>query len=295
MKVVYGHTDSIYVQCPSIEVGQQVVQEINEHVRESFPNILGLEEHPVNLEFEKYFSSLGVGTTKNRNAGLISWEDGYHLDEPKFTMTGFTAKRISETTLAKRVQLTTLRMWVEGKSRKDINAYLNQEYTDVMAGNIPLTDIVKRSRLRESRFDLKCSGCNKKYNLFDCYELDFCTKCSASKSKFLTAEGKRPTYGAGMAGILYGKEKLEMNYDDSFLFLKVSGINDTFTHPLTDVAKSVDYISASTFEDFDSYTPDWPHYAKQVISKAEPIYKAMDWDIHSIRTGKIQTSFEDWW
>ena len=62
---------------------------------------MGLDNHPVVLEFEKYYSALGVGTTKNRNAGLVSWEDGEWLEKPKFSMTGFTAKRVSETKLAK--------------------------------------------------------------------------------------------------------------------------------------------------------------------------------------------------
>ena len=82
MKVVYGHTDSIYVEIDSIETAKEAVIEINNHVRESFPNVLGLSEHPVVLEFEKYYSRLGVGATKNRNAGLISWKDGYDLEEP---------------------------------------------------------------------------------------------------------------------------------------------------------------------------------------------------------------------
>ena len=79
MDVVYGHTDSIYVKIDSVEQAQEVVEEINEHVKTKFPNVLGLEEHPVSLEFEKYYQTLGVGTTKNRNAGLISWKDGNWL------------------------------------------------------------------------------------------------------------------------------------------------------------------------------------------------------------------------
>ena len=101
MKVVYGHTDSIYVQIDSVETAQKAIKEIETSVREHFPNVMGLDEHPVVLEFEKYFSALGVGTTKNRNAGLVSWDDGEWLDKPKFTMTGFTAKRVSETPFAK--------------------------------------------------------------------------------------------------------------------------------------------------------------------------------------------------
>ena len=50
MKVVYGHTDSIYVKCDSVELATEALVEINAHVRESFPNALGLQEHPVVLE-----------------------------------------------------------------------------------------------------------------------------------------------------------------------------------------------------------------------------------------------------
>ena len=94
MKVVYGHTDSIYVQIDSVEIAETAIKEIEASVREHFPNVMGLDNHPVVLEFEKYYSALGVGTTKNRNAGLVSWEDGEWLNEPKFSMTGFTANEL---------------------------------------------------------------------------------------------------------------------------------------------------------------------------------------------------------
>ena len=49
MKVVYGHTDSIYVQIESIEKAESAIKEIEESVREHFPNVLNLEQHPVVL------------------------------------------------------------------------------------------------------------------------------------------------------------------------------------------------------------------------------------------------------
>ena len=58
MKVVYGHTDSIYVQIDDIDRALSAIKTIEEKVREKFPNVLGLDEHPVVLEFEKYFSAL---------------------------------------------------------------------------------------------------------------------------------------------------------------------------------------------------------------------------------------------
>lgn len=297
MKVVYGHTDSIYVQIDSLEEAKKSIKHIEAKVRESFPNVMGLENHPVVLEFEKYYSALGVGTTKNRNAGLVSWEDGEWLDEPKFSMTGFTAKRVSETQLAKEVQTTALKMWVEQKSQRQIVDYLHQTYSMVLMGDISIMPLLKRSRLRQNRFTVKCPECNTKYHLRDCIKLKHkvCKKCATETTKFTTLEGKKPTIGSGIAGVLYAWEKKDANFDDSYIFLKVKGANDFYTHPLTQERREVEYISGITAKDFASYRPDSDFYSSQVVKKADPIFKAMGWDISSIRTGRIQASLEEWW
>jgi len=297
MKVVYGHTDSIYVQIDSVEEAQESIKKIEAKVREHFPNVMGLDNHPVVLEFEKYYSALGVGTTKNRNAGLVSWEDGEWLEKPKFSMTGFTAKRVSETKLAKRIQTDTLKMWVEGKTQAEIVNYLHRQYTMVLDGELSIMPLIKRSRLRENRFMVKCPECNTKYHVRDCINLKHkvCEKCATETTKFTTLDGKKPTFGAGIAGVLYAWEKKDANFDDSYIYLKVKGVNDFYTHPLTQERRDVEYISGTTAKDFSSYRPDLAFYASQVVKKAEPIFKAMDWDISAIRTGKLQTSLDEWW
>lgn len=295
MKVVYGHTDSIYVQIESIEKAESAIKEIEDSVREHFPNVLNLEQHPVVLEFEKYFSALGVGTTKNRNAGLVSWEDGVWLDEPKFTMTGFTAKRVSETKLAKEVQTNVLRMWVEQKDMKEINKYLHEKYNNVINGEIENKEIIKRSRLRKERFEVKCPECRKQHHLTECLKIKWCDKCGTETKFFLTTKYKKPTIGSGIAGVLYAWEKEDKTFDDSYLFMKVQGVNDTYTHPLTKEKRQVDFVSGTVYEDFNDYIPNYKHYAEEVINKAKPIYKAMEWDISSIRTGKLQMKLDEWW
>ena len=295
MKVVYGHTDSIYVQIDSIEKAEESIKEIEASVREHFPNVLGLEQHPVVLEFEKYYSALGVGTTKNRNAGLVSWEDGVWLDEPKFTMTGFTAKRVSETKLAKEVQTTTLKMWINQKSLSEINTYLTKKYTDIMNGDLDKSSIIKRSRLRKERFTVKCPECKKIHTLKECLSIKWCDKCGTEPKLFLTTKYKKPSIGSGIAGILYAWEKEDKTFDDSYLFMKVKDVNDVYTHPLTKEKREVEYVAGTLYEDFDNYTPNYKHYAEEVVKKATPVYKAMNWDISSIRTGKLQTKLDDWW
>ena len=76
MKVVYAHTDSLYVPVPSIEMAQDIQKVLNEHIQQNvFPNIMGLEDHPMDLEFEKYYSVLGVGATRNRKNFNIELSD----------------------------------------------------------------------------------------------------------------------------------------------------------------------------------------------------------------------------
>ena len=303
MKVVYGHTDSIYVQIDSVEKAQETIKEIEASVREHFPNILGLNEHPVVLEFEKYYSALGVGTVKNRNAGMITWEDGNWLDEPKFTMTGFTAKRVSETKLAKETQTTVLEMWANQNTLEEINAFLNKTYLNVLNGNYDFTKLIKRTRLRKLRFTVKCPDCNRKYNLKDIQKIKVCGqnegkdgihKCGQPVNTFTTVEGKRPTIGSGVAGVVASWQNKNINFDDSYVYLKVKNSNESYINPITKEKKPVEFVAGSLYSDLKEYTPDWQHYANQVIDKAKPIYEAMGWDISTIRTGKIQKSLEEW-
>ena len=296
MKVVYGHTDSIYVQVDSVAKAQMICADIQDSVRKHFPNIMGLKQHPVVLEFEKYYSSLGVGTTKNRNAGMITWKDGEWLSEPEFTMTGFTAKKVSETAFAKDAQLDVLKRWVNAESREQINKALHNRYDNALSGNIDLKDIVKRSRLRANRFNVKCPECGTKYHLKDCAKLEHsvCSKCSTPTSRFQTLEGKKPSIGSGIAGVLFAWEKENKDFDDSYLSMKVTGVRDTFTHPLTQENRQVEYVAGVELKDFESYNPDYKHYAEQIVDKAKPIYKAMGWDLSAIRTGKTQKTLEEW-
>jgi hypothetical protein len=63
---------------------------------------------------------------------------------------------------------------------------------------------------------------------------------------------------------------------------------------LTKEKRTVEYISGVILADFKDCTPDWAHYAQQVIDKAKPVYTAMGWDLSAIRTGRIQKSLEEW-
>tara|TARA_R100000995_G_scaffold1763_1_gene1159 strand:- start:7308 stop:8216 length:909 start_codon:yes stop_codon:yes gene_type:complete len=302
MKVVYGHTDSIYVKCESIEKGEEICAMLNESVREYFPNILGLKEHPVTLEFEKYFETLGVGATKNRNAGMISWKDGDFLDNKEFVMTGFTAKRISETALAKEVQIKVLKMWVMNNSEEEILDYLVSIYQDTLQGRLTLDKILKRSRYKEERFHVYCTVCKKSYHLEDvkCR----CTLPATKKSALTTAmksgkgwksAGKRPTVGSGILGVLMYNKTNTTPIEDTYLYLKMKDYPSMINHPITGNSFVPNYMAGLTEEDFKTITPDWEHYAQSVVKKASPIFDAMDWDTSKITKDVHQRTLDEWW
>ncbi len=292
LKVVYGHTDSIYVQIDSLTKAKETVEIINEHVRTIFPNILELDEHPVTLEFEKYFHSLGVGATKNRNAGLITWKEGKKLEEMEFTMTGFTAKRVSETKLAKDVQITTLKMWVNGDSEKDIVSYLNNTYEKVRFGNISKSQIIKRSRYRPARFTVVCKTCKRTSDLNNlcCNEKTCC-----GQPILETSEGKRPTIGSNVEGVLYYNSNNEIPIDDSHLYLKINNTHlKKYFHPIKGEWVKPNFVAELKEADFEKYVPHWDFYADTVVKKAEPIFNAMDWDIKQVMKDSKQKTLEEW-
>ena len=305
MKVVYGHTDSIYVQMP-MENAQATLELLNNHVRQKFPNALGLDEHPVTLEFEKYYQSLGVGVTKNRNAGLISWKDGMFLDKPEFVMTGFTAKRLSITKLSKETQLSVLKMWVGQYSEKDITNMLKEAHSAVLSGKVPLEYVVNRSRYRSERFTYKCKECDKQFNATQSCELfsialrdshePVCLKCGTSIN-LITLAGKKPSISVGTEGVIWNNQNEPNMIEDSYVYMRVADdvTRMTYMNPVTGRRKRPTYISASTQEELEKYTPDWPHYAESIIKKAEPIYKAMGWSLNPIKKDSNQKTLDEWW
>tara|TARA_R110002051_G_scaffold156823_1_gene228495 strand:- start:1195 stop:2121 length:927 start_codon:yes stop_codon:yes gene_type:complete len=307
MKVVYGHTDSIYVKCDDIEKAKEVCNEVNNYVRTFFPNILGLEEHPVTLEFEKYYKSLGVGATKNRNAGLITWKDGEYLEEDEFVLTGFSAKRVAQTKLAKETQTKVLRMWVDGVEEEEISTYLHGLFNKVISGDIELSMLTNRTRYREERFKVKCMGECKKMKWGKVFSLSeiienikihrntFSSdnwKC-CNNPNLRTIQDKKPVIGSGIEGVLYYNSFNEVPIDDSYLYMKIKNIKNTYIHPLTQKDTVPSWIAGKQENELLSFTPDYLHYAYQIVNKAEPIYKAMEWDVNNIIRSRHQ-DLEDW-
>ena len=149
---------------------------------------------------------------------------------------------------------------------------------------------------------VKCKTCIRnfdKHTKYHLHELANITQGKkypcCNKPEFITLKGKRPTIGSGIEGVLYHNTKNPDNMiDDSYLYLRVRDIHDTYFHPLNRNDVTPNYVSAMTQKDLLDYTPDYNHYASSIISKAEPIYEAMGWDISQIYRDRKQSSMEEW-
>ena len=78
-KVIYGHTDSVFVLIPSPQEGMDVLREIN------------ISMAPIETEFEKWCSTM-ILMAKNRYAGNVLWTDGSYHD-PKLYVKGIEMKQ----------------------------------------------------------------------------------------------------------------------------------------------------------------------------------------------------------
>ena len=307
MKVVYAHTDSLYVPVPSIEKAQEVREILNTHIQENvFPNVMGLENHPMDLEFEKYYSVLGVGATKNRNAGFINWKDGVYLQEQEFVCTGFTLKRIAESKVGKDIQKEALQMWINQKTEDEIITYVSDLFHKVRTGKVSKLDLVKRSRVRENRLTLKCA-CRKTYDLEYVRVLlkrvpdAYCEKenCNRKLRNCTTVEGKRPAFGGGFAGVLYYNEHVNPKdrLNDSFYHMKCNfkiPQSLTYTNWNGD-EKQAGYIAVRNLSELEGFEPDWNFLAEsEVIKKVQPIFDAMEWDIANLKKDNKQKTLDEW-
>ena len=256
---------------------------------------MNLPTHPVQLEFEKYFSALGVGCVSSRNAGLISWKEGVHLDKKEFTMTGFVAKRVAETKLAKEVQTKVLKMWVGESTQNEITEYSKEQFNEVKQGRKPIEYLVKRQRLKSNRLKVKCPDCKKRYDVLTAPNN---CECGTSKSFFTTLEGKNPTFGSGIAGVIWFNTTQDKKINDSFYFLKVEPSHHTWTHPLKGQTKKVEWISAPNLELLNElvkdFKIDFKHYSNVVVDKVKPIYDAMSWNTEAVSLDERQKTLTEW-
>ena len=66
-------------------------------------------------------------------------------------------------------------------------------------------------------------------------------------------------------------------------------------HPITEKIIIPKWASATKLEDLNKYKIDTQHYANTIVKKADPIYKAMEWDTVNITVDNKQKTLDEWW
>ena len=123
-KVIYGDTDSIFIQCP-FEKAEEVLEKINNEVRKRFMEKYNLKDVKFKLKFEKYNKRIIFTGAKKRYAAWVTWDkkecDYIHI-------AGFEAIRTDQSKYTKDVQRTLLEMIVKGKSKEEIEEYIKNVF-----------------------------------------------------------------------------------------------------------------------------------------------------------------------
>ena len=255
--VIYGHTDSIFVECPTVEDGKELCSKLNEYIQKEVFN-----EH-VQLEFEKFAKTFFLSKKKNRYCGYLSWKDGNQIDDEFFVM-GFEMKKSNETKLAKSVQSTILKMVAEGKSESEVTKYAKAMFKIVQGGKYNPKSVIKRSRLRKSieEYDMIAGG--SAGVLF--YNQEIGEIKVGDSYYYYTVDNKQI-------------KKYPRQYETKGR------------------VRNVDYIAFKKIEEVIDYFPiNWGRLAdSEITKKAKLIYESLRWDLSAIANDGRQTTLDSWW
>jgi len=133
-EVVYGHTDSVFVRINNPDEGLKLCEELN------------VTMHPIVIEFERWAESMLI-KAKNRYAGMVTWVEGNHLDEPDYYVKGIELKQARMPKAMKDTMMTTLRGILHGKTQDEVSDELCGLITQITNGEMPIEDLCMKGSL----------------------------------------------------------------------------------------------------------------------------------------------------
>lgn len=145
MDVIYGHTDSVFVTCDSIDHASKALVSIN------------VDMAPIQTEFEKYCSSMII-MAKNRYAGHVVYTDGVNHD-PELYVKGIEMKQSRLPPVMKRVMAGTINTILSHDSSQELLVTSLQSLINgIISGETPLTDLCIQAYLNKDLHDYKVLG-----------------------------------------------------------------------------------------------------------------------------------------
>ena len=132
--VIYGHTDSIFVDVDSPLKGQVLNDRLNSVMA------------PIEVEFEKFCDSMLI-SAKNRYAGLVSWTEGKSHD-PKMFVKGIELKQSRLPDLLKTTMKTVLLSILKGENGEKTTDWLEETVDSIITKKVKPEDICIRGKLQ---------------------------------------------------------------------------------------------------------------------------------------------------
>jgi len=143
--VTYQDTDSLFIPLPEenpVEVGEALAEEINGYFA-TLARQMNMDHHGFNIGMEALWDPFIMGSTKKMYAGFIAWAEGKWQDPPKYSAKGIQAVKSDSTAITKEASKAVLQAILQYATPLQILDYIRHLYDGVLAGEIPLPEVVK--------------------------------------------------------------------------------------------------------------------------------------------------------
>jgi DNA polymerase I len=139
-KVVYGHTDSVFVESPTTKIAKDVEKTINSswYIFEKEYNLI---PNNYRIEVDKVFTSLLIAGA-NMYAGRLEGSN-------KLVVKGFALRRKSAPTIVKNLQKTVLEMILDQKPEQEIFSYIKDLVKKIRTGKCTIDEITIKCKLKQ--------------------------------------------------------------------------------------------------------------------------------------------------
>ena len=167
LKVIYGDTDSIFVESVLEDLDKIVEQgyDLKSSITTSFDDFargLSAKEHVFDLDFDSVYSSILFTGAKKRYAGKLIWIDGKEVNKMKIV--GFDSVRSDVTKIGKKLQEDLFMIMTSNKKksviREEVFNYVRTEIQNIRNKKYKVEDIAFPTSISKpaSEYKVKTMG-----------------------------------------------------------------------------------------------------------------------------------------
>tara|TARA_R100000458_G_C8274455_1_gene249415 strand:+ start:908 stop:3127 length:2220 start_codon:yes stop_codon:yes gene_type:complete len=143
-RVIYGHTDSVFVECQTPLTGKALNEVLNRRMS------------PIEVEFEKFCDRMII-SAKNRYAGLVTWTEGTS-HKPKLFVKGIELKQSRLPDLLKTTMKTVLLSILKGENGEKTTDWLVSTVDRIVSGQVSPDEVCIRGKLEKDLSKYKVLG-----------------------------------------------------------------------------------------------------------------------------------------